>query len=355
MSDCKNEADWVSSSLMLLELGESSQSLFKVNQQHVKKDVPMPLSASEIKKYSFADLLSIHEETTYSDETLSMWGRRSSKATIRHRLAHYTDYLNNTQRSSEAVRSMISCIVHELKSSPEKCDVAGILLALGMHASMCDVQKEIGIRTVFAAMTDSMMHHMKANALDSKVLMLLKRDRSIVTEMVVRDVLIDRKLYDLSNVDRFINSHHIMPIQNQLSPFIGVDHVPEPNPMPLDCKTEDLLDSFWKKYDVEHIVKLIDAAMNDSHRLLNYQDCVDYFESIKPAEVADVHAFLSEFVFNMDSGKFNKKAIKLMLWKMDILELTEEGINAVQSLEAKRSVISVDEHSLENEFWLMLH
>eukprot|EP00475_Leptophrys_vorax_P007565 TRINITY_DN14794_c1_g3_i1.p1 TRINITY_DN14794_c1_g3~~TRINITY_DN14794_c1_g3_i1.p1 ORF type:complete len:211 (-),score=49.86 TRINITY_DN14794_c1_g3_i1:18-650(-) len=190
---------------------------------------------------------------------------------------------------------------------------------------------------------------MKANALDSKVLMLLKRDRCAVIEMVVRDICIDRKIYDLSNVYRFLNSHYIMPIQNQLSPFIGLDLVPEPNPTNLKCKTEDLLDSFWKKYDVEHIVKLIEGAMNDRQRLLDYQDCVDYFESIKPEEVEDAHVFLSEFVFNMDSGKFNKKAIKLMLWKMDILELTEEGIRALESLETKPCVTSVGEHFSENE------
>eukprot|EP00475_Leptophrys_vorax_P044432 TRINITY_DN889_c0_g1_i9.p1 TRINITY_DN889_c0_g1~~TRINITY_DN889_c0_g1_i9.p1 ORF type:complete len:399 (+),score=95.61 TRINITY_DN889_c0_g1_i9:52-1197(+) len=347
---------------------------FAVDETHMKKTVEMPLSASETEGCSFQDIIEVHKNTEYPTEVFTMWAGYQeysqalhSKESVSTYLEFYNDYLSSTGKASETVRAMVSCIAYELKSFPEKYDAVGIMMALAQNGGVCDVQKEIGIRAVYAAMTDSMMQHMKSNALETKVLTLLKKQRVVVSEEVVKDICIKKNYYKPGTKNAVLNSHWITPIQNQMSKHIGIDHTPEPNGSNLGCKTEDLLQMFRERYTLDRIVKLIDGAVNDAHRLLDYQDCVDYFGAIKPTEgVEDSHEFLSEFVFNMDTGKFTIKAVKLMLWKLGIFKLSVEGNKQLEAFREQREVerisrieqeeaVSCEEHSLENEFWLIQH
>jgi hypothetical protein len=66
-------------------------------------------------------------------------------------------------------------------------------------------------------------------------------------------------------------------------------------------------------YSVNHIVKVVSGALNDSQRSINYQDCVEYFES------------------------FETHAVKYLLWKMGVLRLTTQ-VNSATPIETSAVV-----------------
>eukprot|EP00475_Leptophrys_vorax_P044435 TRINITY_DN889_c0_g2_i12.p1 TRINITY_DN889_c0_g2~~TRINITY_DN889_c0_g2_i12.p1 ORF type:complete len:370 (-),score=95.75 TRINITY_DN889_c0_g2_i12:61-1170(-) len=358
--ECKYDAEELNSTpeLQLLTHEEENKvSFFVLDEDHIKKAVQMPLSAEETAGCTYQDILDIHNKTTYPTEVFEMWrgymesqSHISSKEAVLAQLRHYSDYLNNAERSSATVRAMVSCIAYELKSFPEKYDAVGIMMALAQNGGVCDVQKEIGIRAVYAAMTDSMMQHMKSNALETKVLTLLKKQRVVVSEEVVKDICIKKNYYKPGTKNAVLNSHWITPIQNQMSEHIGIDFAPEPNPTNMGCSTDELMTSFRQKYTVDRIVKLLEFAMNDSHRQLDYQDCVDYFESIRPKEVEDSHVFMSEFVFNMDTGKFNTRAVKFMLLKLGVIKKADP---VKVDIVAAEKEVPVDDQEHVNELQLI--
>jgi hypothetical protein len=185
---------------------------------------------------------------------------------------------------------------------------------------------------VYADMMDSMMDHMKANSIETRILNILKKTRYALSEQVAINIYRAQYNYRAG----YVNTHFIVPIQNELASKIGIDFVPEPNPSFMH-HAGDKLDDFNALYTVDYIVKVISGALNDSHRLINYHDCVESIETIKPEEV-DSYTFLNEFVFDMDSGKFKEHAVKYLLWKLQILKLGNAGNAHFKNLQNTRDV-----------------
>jgi len=302
------------------------------------KAIPAPLTAQETEGYSFANVLEVCQATTFSEEILSLWkgwmeaNLFSSKAEVQRKLTGYPDYLKSEKCAAE-VKNMVSSIAFELVKFPEKYDAAGVMIALAQNGGTCHVQMEIGIRTVYAAMMDSLMEHMKANAVETKILSLLRKNRLGLSEKVAYTLCKEKGWHN----GKVLNSHYIVPLQNKLASRIGIDSIPDPNAF--ISEPQDLYEDFMKAYNVEYLLRIVGGAVNDSHRLINYHDFVEHIERLRPAEV-DSFAFLNDFVFNVETGKFTDKALKFVLLKMDIICLTPEGQAFVD--ECKKNAVNVE-------------
>jgi len=145
---------------------------------------------------------------------------------------------------------------------------------------------------------------------------LLKKNRVALAEEVAKDICIEVNYYRKGGV---LNSHWVTPIQNKIAPRIGIDEVPDPNGS-LPANSKDEYERFMKYYTSQYILRSINGAVNDSSRLINYHDFVEYLETQRPADV-DSYEFLNHFVFDMDTGKFRDDALKFALCKMKILRI----------------------------------
>jgi hypothetical protein len=309
--------------------------------QHILKAVAAPLTVKQTEGCSWNDILEIFAKTDIPNEAFDLWKGYierhlfTTKADVKRNLETYRQYVIESKTPAD-VKNMVSCIAFEIKNFSEKYDIVGILMALAQNGGVCNVQKEIGIRTVYAAMMDSMMEHMKEKSIETKVLTLLKKSRFVLSGLVAEVVI--RKTRGYSRVD-VLNSHWVIPIQNVLAPQIGIDHIPDEHGAST-FKCGGAYEEFMKRYDVDYLVRLVSGAVNDSHRLINYHDCVEFFEEIKPDDV-ETYAYLNDFVFDMETGKFTVLAIKYLLWKLDIIQVKQEVLNEHSRLLQKKKKVVV--------------
>jgi len=161
-----------------------------------------------------------------------------------------------------------------------------------------------------------MLEHVKAGSVETKILSLLRKNRFALSEQVAMDICVEHHYYHKGSV---LNSHWVTPIQNKIAKRIGIDEVPDPNGSAL-TSARDEYERFMELYTSQYILKSIHGAVNDSTRLINYHDFVEYLETQRPADV-DSYEFLNHFVFDMDTGKFRDDAIKFALSKMKILKV----------------------------------
>eukprot|EP00475_Leptophrys_vorax_P030379 TRINITY_DN4545_c0_g1_i6.p1 TRINITY_DN4545_c0_g1~~TRINITY_DN4545_c0_g1_i6.p1 ORF type:complete len:428 (-),score=98.63 TRINITY_DN4545_c0_g1_i6:168-1382(-) len=299
---------------------ESKEQCFQINWKHVDVPIAAPLAVKQVEARSFADIIRVAKKTTIPKEVADVWGGYGFSDSY---LDCYLPYLESNQSSLE-VKNMVSCIAHELVNSQKQYDVPSILAALSAHGGVCNVQKEIGIRMVYAGMMDSMMEHMKANSLETRVLNILKRARVALSEEVAIEIC-----KSLGYFNGFINSHYLVPLQNKMSKEIGIDFVPEPNPCSVNSSGE--VEKFKEKYTAHRVIGMILSAVND-HKTIKYQECLEYLESIRP-EGVDAYAYLNDFVFDMDTGKFTERAIKFLLWTMGVIELSPHGVKSLKAAE----------------------
>eukprot|EP00475_Leptophrys_vorax_P005903 TRINITY_DN1357_c0_g1_i1.p1 TRINITY_DN1357_c0_g1~~TRINITY_DN1357_c0_g1_i1.p1 ORF type:complete len:416 (+),score=105.79 TRINITY_DN1357_c0_g1_i1:62-1309(+) len=305
--------------LVMAESDAKTTHHFEIEEKHMMTAIPAPLTAKETKGCSFTDIMEIFEKTSFSKDAFSLWRGYyegllfQCKEDVRSKLSSYAPYLKSSQCPQD-IMNMMNCIAYEMKHNPDKYDAVGILMALAQNGGVCSVQRGIGIRAVYAAMIDSMMDHMKHNSVETKVLSLLRKCRFVLAEQVAMDMA--RKLGWYSG--NVLNSHLVVPVQNKLAPRIGIDVVPDEHASAVPESEDSLYSAFMEKYTVEHVVRVVLGAVNDSHRLINYHDFVEHLESIKPAEV-DKYVYLNDFVFDMDSGKFSEMAVKYLLWEMGVI------------------------------------
>jgi hypothetical protein len=313
---------------ILLEKDRGVQC-FEINPLHMTRNIPPPLTAKQTKGYSWKDILKVFEVTEIDDSAFDMWKGYEeedlfgTRAEMKSRLETYTQYLSSSKGAPD-VKNKASCIAFELKNYPEKYDAVGILMALAQNGGVCNVQKEIGIRSVYASMMDSMMAHTTENSVETKVLTLLKKNRLALSELVAESLIV----HQVKNLtySKLLNSHHVIPIQNKLASQIGIDPIPDPNASK-EVQCEKAYVEFMKRYTVEHVVKVVYGAVNSSHRVIKYHDCVAFFEEIRPKGL-DSYIYLNDFVFDMNTGKFTKAAIKYLLWKLEIIQVKQSVVRS---------------------------
>ena len=83
-----------------------------------------------------------------------------------------------------------------------------------MKIGVCNVQKEIGVRMAYAFLTDSVKIEAVKQSIGAAVMRLLYKQRELLSEHIFR------------LTKQSMNSHYIIPFQNQLAPYIGLSTIP---------------------------------------------------------------------------------------------------------------------------------
>lgn len=315
------------------ELGEfyhSSEGAaqFQVDERHMTIEIAKPLSVEKLEGISPARLVDVFSEIDVTAEMALMWRGYDGQVlfmpgiSISYYLRAYRSYLSTAPCD---VKEMAKCIAYQCLMYPDKYDLQGIGMTLAQNGGVCNVQKEIGIRAVYASMMGSMLEHVKVNAVETKILTKLKMDRLALSEKVAMEICEKAGLYR-KGAGPF-NSHFLIPLQNKLSNRIGIDRVEDKFARHVTSSGE--YEEFMKVYTVEEIVRSISGAVNDTPRLIKYEDLLEFLEKHRPAGV-DAYDFLSHFVFEMETGKFTEDAIKFALLKLNVLKI-KTAVESVSS------------------------
>jgi len=288
-------------------------SKFIIEQNHMISSIPCPIKADVLSSYELEAFDILISDAIFEQQYFDLWVGYSgskifnSESDVRYR---YSTYLSYLKTSPEEVQNIAKCIVHELKTYPEKYDLTSIVMALAQNGGICAVQKEVGLRMVYASMTDSILQHINAESIETKVLLLLKNLRETLTERAAEKIL--RQLsYEM-------NTHYIMTIRNKLAESIGLTPIKDPNAYTIPEK--DCLTVFMDLYTIDEIVKCLKVALNDSPRKMDYLDVLNFLVKHKPEDV-DEYQFKEEFLFDVSSGHFTDAAIRFMLIKMNIIKI----------------------------------
>jgi len=224
---------------------------------------------------------------------------------IKYRFSTYLSYIRT---AAEDVQNITKSIIHEIKSYPDKYDVPSIILALAQNGGVCNVQKEVGLRMVYASMTDSILQHVNSESIETKILIILRNLRETLCEKTAEKV-IRQKSYDM-------NTHYLIPIRNGFAAAIGLNVIKDPDQW---VTFDNYFGDFMKLYTVNEIVKILRIALNDSPRKLDYLDVLAFLEKHIPEDV-DEYEFKQEFLFDLSNGHFSDAGIRFMLTKMEIIQ-----------------------------------
>jgi hypothetical protein len=108
-----------------LDESEETMNFFEVHPAHMTKEIPAPISITD-KRYTWADLMSFFVKSELSTNILNPWEYAEHQAQhILPALQSYVDYLESDKQCSEDVKKMVSCIVYELQTFPEKYNAPG--------------------------------------------------------------------------------------------------------------------------------------------------------------------------------------------------------------------------------------
>eukprot|EP01060_Flectonema_neradi_P033077 TRINITY_DN5438_c0_g1_i1.p1 TRINITY_DN5438_c0_g1~~TRINITY_DN5438_c0_g1_i1.p1 ORF type:complete len:532 (+),score=113.06 TRINITY_DN5438_c0_g1_i1:165-1598(+) len=306
------------------------------------KTIPLVRPPSALKGVKCARLMEVLKRTKIKNEDLQIWGLcgRSIETSLQT-VCGYID--NNVQGSSDA-GERLRCITQLLLEKPEEYDVAKILLALAQNGSMCNVQKEIGIRTVYMIMTGTGKDDSDARGAQSLLLQILASLREVLAESQCLSVT--KRRYYGSN-----NSHYLIPIRNSYCKRIGLPYVPDVHASctPSAAESEKYLAEFMELYTPFQIMWAAEEAVNGDPKKIPYETLLLWYEMNVPKRM-DKYEFLSEFVFDMDTGGVTKTALLYMLWRMGILEGTP-GITFIQHKEVNDRYVIQQEYDAMWRLW----
>eukprot|EP00658_Telonema_sp_P-2_P073828 TRINITY_DN62963_c0_g1_i1.p1 TRINITY_DN62963_c0_g1~~TRINITY_DN62963_c0_g1_i1.p1 ORF type:complete len:277 (+),score=84.78 TRINITY_DN62963_c0_g1_i1:92-922(+) len=221
-----------------LEEWELGLDQVEVKLGHVSAEVPLVCSTDETAGVECKLLLEIFEtrKGEFTEEALDLWrGWQDAKIfgsadVVKSRLDTIVEY--GEQRASGDIRQRLRCITFLLQAKPEDYDPVSILLCLAQNGGVCDVQKEVGIRMVYAQMTGRGSSDAEALSLEGTLLQLLQAVREVVIEKLAIDE-IDGRGHN-SWGEGVYNTHDIFPIRNSFAEIVGLPRVPDPNSTDLE-------------------------------------------------------------------------------------------------------------------------
>lgn len=329
---------------------------FEVDWRHVLVEIPLARPVEAIKGIRASRLLSIVDQTRFPDEELAMWvnvdGRRlfSGKSDVRSSLSTITEYVDGVCKSDAGDRLRCIIVMLEEDKKGDAYDRPKLLLAMAQNGNLCHVQKEVGIRSVYASMTGTG----KADA-DSKS----AQTQLLSGLLAMREALVDAQAAKVCNRNecgipqswRDHATHFLVPVRNSYHKRSGLPYMPDlrridggrsefENVRGITPEhTDRWFREFAATYSSWQIHWCAEEAVNA--KKVPYEATNAWFQDHPPAGV-DSHEFRSEFVFNMETGKIAKRAIYYMLVGMGVLK----GI-------AGFTVMSTEEEEGREAIWVV--
>ena len=194
-------------------------------------------------------------------------------------------------------------MVLELEKLEEK---RPILYLLGSHSAVCDVQKDIGVRLAYSAVSE--MDDFSSESLKNEVLKTLYNEREVCME----------EMYKLHFQTTYVNSHPLAAYRNVIAAEIGLDIMPDEHAVTYQKKDLWHVEYFYTHfYHIERISGTVHKAIAD--RKIRYDTVVNFLKQTRPEKFkSDWEAFMYE-IFD-ENGSFTKEATAFILNKVGVLE-----------------------------------
>jgi len=290
---------------------------FKVHNDHMTRTIEPPISPQVLSTYPIEVFDSLILNVKFPEDVLALWvgysGERlfQSENDVQYRFCTYLPWL---KVAPDEIQNIAKSIIYEIKTHGDKYDIPSILLALAQNGGVCAIQKEVGLRMVYASMTDSILQHVNSESIETKILLMLRNLRETLTEQTAQNIIKARGM--------IMNTHYIIPIRNKMAPSIGLTVIKDQDQYVIDDINH--IDEFMQFYTVEKIVTCLRIALNDAPRKLDYLDVLSFLEKHKPLEV-DEYEFKEEFLFDVSKGYFTDAGIRFLLHKMKIFREKAPG------------------------------
>eukprot|EP01062_Namystynia_karyoxenos_P062156 TRINITY_DN55083_c0_g1_i1.p1 TRINITY_DN55083_c0_g1~~TRINITY_DN55083_c0_g1_i1.p1 ORF type:complete len:442 (+),score=148.83 TRINITY_DN55083_c0_g1_i1:80-1327(+) len=297
-------------------------------EQHFQSHAPDVPQALEVRGRAVrcAALLYWFDRAAVGPDVLDRWRdyyghvRFETKAAARRSLVTVLVWADALPADNDVGRRL-RYVAAQVAAAPKQFDVASICLALAQNGQMCDVQKEEGIRAVYANMLGTAADESQAASLQAQVLRLLASLREALSDEQAARYLKARYVA--------CNTHLIVPIRNAYAHLAGVAKVNDTHgnyylakylqssPALMRSAAPVLFKEFLQLYTPARAVRAVGAALNEQPRKIGYDTAVNWFQANCP-QGADPHEWLEGFVFN-EEGHFTAPALRFMLARLDIV------------------------------------
>eukprot|EP01012_Entosiphon_sulcatum_P007754 TRINITY_DN1403_c0_g3_i1.p1 TRINITY_DN1403_c0_g3~~TRINITY_DN1403_c0_g3_i1.p1 ORF type:complete len:418 (-),score=83.82 TRINITY_DN1403_c0_g3_i1:634-1887(-) len=265
----------------------------------------------EEEEYDTGRLLTLWDTLDFSGVNATRDYGDSHIETSRELLETVIDYAKG-QPMTHAKLAFIGYELERRAGTEEALDAPQILSTLAAHGTVCGVEKEAGIRSVYGLLSNSLRSEAERVGLKGLILHRLTRHREEIVEKNSREA---------TGSD---NDHYIFAYRNLVARFTGVEPVHDDHgSFWSSALMPEFVDRFFAEYTVTAIVRVLDECLCNPEQI-PFRVVQDWFQSNRPADV-DAYAWLRG-AFDEWTGKPQRPAVLHMLQTIGVLRArTEEG------------------------------
>lgn len=240
------------------------------------------------------------------------WNNAATKAVAKSNLKTIIDYCEGGTGSA-GVKEKLRYVGRALREDNKKdekerqYDTAAILVTLSMHGNVCNVQKEVGVQTVYNLISETMKHAAEVESLRNRIYILLYGFREIQVEKVYIDHI------NKSN----LNTHPMTAFRNGLCKVIGIAYIPDEHSTDVEMNTTNF-GYFRNKYCADNVVEYMSKAFNSLPPKIPRDTVVNYLKDNSP-NAEEWYEFLEE-AYDEDSGHLKDMSIRLILVLFGVLK-----------------------------------
>jgi hypothetical protein len=146
----------------------------------IEKNVNLDL-ADSVQCSEPANLSSLLQQYkgTIKTEKLQLWSNYwggtlfSSVEELAAPVGGLNEYCENDPKASPGIKNRLRIICQTIRNKNVELDRENLLIMLAAHGGVCNVQKEIGIRMAYAAITDSIRSETKLQSIENEIMRIL--------------------------------------------------------------------------------------------------------------------------------------------------------------------------------------
>lgn len=266
------------------------------------------------------------------------------------------NYAETDAKAAPDIKMKLRFVAKSVLDNP--IQTMAVVVMLAVHGGVCNVMKEVGIRTAYSALADTLKSDCDANDPKNKVLRLLYDLREFCVEGLYHAQAL--KGAKSSANSPAINTHNLIVYRNGIHKEIGLKYVPDPNMTDTNVAVPYIETFFERFYHLQCIMECVHRAVNEPPRKLNYNTVVSYLQYHRPEKFG---TDAEEFLFHCfdTSGLFTRGAVAWMLYQMGIFSVPEGGKvdeealfpkldeDTINEIRASRELLAVSAQELDNK------
>jgi len=310
-------------------VGASNFKGLVLNKAHLTAEVLEAYQNEDLEKelegVTSDDLMTMHGKLEWTDDLLGRyfgWGESQAFKTgeaIVPKLKTVVEYAERDESAPADIKPKLRFVTKCLHEASAELDARELIIMLACHGGLCHVQKQIGIRMGYNALSGNLKSEMDASNIHNQILRLLVDTRETSVEQLYRAQHL--------NGAKSLNSHGLVGYRNELSSFIGLPMIPDQHAgkFPAALRYKEVF--FERFYTVDVVLDATLKALKDHS--LNYNATVAFLQYNRPSlkRLDDPEEFLYH-CFDFETGAFLRETAAYILWKANVLEA---GVAVIES------------------------